>query len=336
MNETVLGKLEKVDLRDAWPDEANNFTTWLAEEENIALLGEAVGMELEVETTEKGVGPFSADILCKDTVRDAWVVVENQLERTDHTHLGQTLTYAAGLGAMSVIWIAAEIRDEHRAAIDWLNQISDEDHQFFALEIELWRIGGSQMAPKFNVAAAPNDWSKSLAKIKISAESNLYQRYWAALVATHGEDSEVIRSGRKSQSSWKSFPLGRTNFCLSAWLNKRNQALRAAVEIGGDDAEVFLRILETRKEEIEEEIGENLVWDSNPARKTKYIYIDRPKSKLEDQAQWSEQHAWLRDKLEHLYRAFAPRIKELDASDDTPEDDSPHFKDPEALPDEQS
>lgn len=340
MNETVLGKLEKVDLRAAWLDEANDFTPWLAKEENIALLGEAVGMELEVETTEKGVGPFSADILCKDTARDAWVVIENQLERTDHTHLGQTLTYAAGLGAVSVIWIAAEIRDEHRATIDWLNQISDEDHQFFALEIELWRISKSQMAPKFNVVAAPNDWSKSVAKAARSGESDernrLYQEYWAELVATHRGDSEVFRSGRKSQSSWKSFPLGRPNFRLSASLKRREQLLRAAVEIYSDDAEVFLRVLETQKEEIEREIGKGFVWDDRPGGKTKYIYIDRPESNLEDRAQWPEQHVWLRDKLELLHAAFAPRIKKLDASDYTPESDTPHLKDAKALLDERS
>ena len=102
---TELGKLKKVDLREVWIDEARSFTPWLAQEYNIKLLGDTIGIELEVEAQEKSVGPFSADILCKDTVNNNWVLIENQLERTDHTHLGQLMTYAAGLDAVTIIWI---------------------------------------------------------------------------------------------------------------------------------------------------------------------------------------------------------------------------------------
>jgi RecB family endonuclease NucS len=101
MTTKTLGRLEKVDLRNFWTSEAGDFTPWLAREENIILLGEAVGLELEVEAQEKNVGPFRADILCKDTSTDQWVLIENQLERTDHTHLGQLLTYGAGLNAVT-------------------------------------------------------------------------------------------------------------------------------------------------------------------------------------------------------------------------------------------
>ena len=121
-----LGKLEKVSLRDVWQKEDLDFTPWLAQEENIAILSETIGIELEVEGTEKDVGPFRADILCKDTVYGHWVLVENQLEKTDHTHLGQLLTYASGLNAVTIVWIAQRFTDEHRAALDWLNEITDD------------------------------------------------------------------------------------------------------------------------------------------------------------------------------------------------------------------
>lgn len=136
-----LARLEKVELRNQWKDEAKDFTPWLAEVENIELLGEAIGMELEVIAKEEKVGSFSADILCKDIVTNRNVVIENQLEQTDHSHLGQVITYCAGLQASTFIWIASQIREEHRAAVDWLNAITDESYNFFAIEVQLFKIG---------------------------------------------------------------------------------------------------------------------------------------------------------------------------------------------------
>jgi hypothetical protein len=116
-----LGKLERVDLRDIWTSEASDFTPWLARERNLEILGDTLGIELELEAQEKAVGPFRADILCKDIATDSWVLIENQLERTDHTHLGQLLTYASGLEAVTIVWIAARFTEEHRSTLDWLN-----------------------------------------------------------------------------------------------------------------------------------------------------------------------------------------------------------------------
>ena len=140
-----------------------DFTPWLAMEENLALLGESLGIALELDSVEKSVGPFSADILCRDPINDHWVLIENQLEQTDHTHLGQIITYAAGLDAVTIVWIASRFVEQHRAALDWLNEITAEGTNFFGLEIELWRIGdGTQLAPKFNVVSKPNAWSKQV------------------------------------------------------------------------------------------------------------------------------------------------------------------------------
>ena len=161
---TNLGRLEKVELRDIWKTEDRDFTPWLAQEENMSVLCETLLMDLEVEAQEQNVGPFRADILCKDVNDGSWVLIENQLERTDHTHLGQLLTYAAGLDAVTIVWVAARFTDEHRAALDWLNDHTDEKIRFFGLEVELWKIGESIAAPKFNIISKPNEWTRSISR----------------------------------------------------------------------------------------------------------------------------------------------------------------------------
>jgi len=199
MTDQALGTLARVDLRDIRTNEANDFTPWLARPENLAILGDTLGIELDLEAQERAVGPFRADVLCKDCGTGAWVLIENQLERTDHTHLGQLLTYASGLEAVTIVWIAAFFTDEHRATLDWLNRITDESFRFFALEVELWRIGESLAAPKFNVVSKPNDWSRSVARAARSiddselSETRLMQRsYWSALNAALDEARDPV------------------------------------------------------------------------------------------------------------------------------------------------
>ncbi|MCE5310982.1 MAG: hypothetical protein LLG20_25350 [Acidobacteriales bacterium] len=210
MNAKTLGRLQRVDLRDAWSTEAAHFTPWLAQEENLKLLGETVGIELELDSQEKDVGPFRADILCKNTVNGDWVLIENQLERTDHTHLGQLLTYAAGLNAVTVIWIAARFTDEHRAALDCLNERTDDKIHLFGLEIELWRIGDSAIAPKFNIVSQPNDWSR---KVKVAASSggaseykNLQLRFWNAFKEYLESKGSFVRCSKPAPQHWMGVP----------------------------------------------------------------------------------------------------------------------------------
>ena len=165
MNDQSLGRLQRVDLRTIWTSEPVQFTPWLARPENLEILGETLGLELELEAQEKEVGSFRADIVCRDIGTGSSVLIENQLEQTDHDHLGKLLTYAAGLQAVTVVWLAERFRDEHRAALDWLNDITHEESRFFGLEIELWRIGDSPAAPKFNIVSMPNDWSRSVRSV---------------------------------------------------------------------------------------------------------------------------------------------------------------------------
>ena len=192
-----LSKLERVPLREAWKHEAGDFTPWLAEQANLNTLAEALGLsELELVATEHWVGDFKLDILCTDG--EDQVIIENQLEKTNHSHLGQLIAYAAGVGAKKVIWVAESFRPEHSSALQFLNDNTTEDLAFFAVEVELWRIGDSPLAPKFEVVVKPNDWVKSgreLAKAASSASSTkqLQLKFWLALAEKLKSSSTGIR-----------------------------------------------------------------------------------------------------------------------------------------------
>ena len=218
-----------------------------------------------LEAQEKAVGPFRADILCKDIGTDAWVLVENQLERTDHSHLGQLLTYASGLQAVTIVWIAARFTEEHRATLDWLNKITDESFRFFGLEVELWRIGDSLAAPKFNIVSKPNDWSRSVAQAARAiddaelSETRITQReYWAAFHSVLDAVGGPVSGNRKPQpQSWMAYSTGRSGFNLGAVMIRPKNQVRAELYISGDSAKAFLGLLERQKGAIEEQLATN-------------------------------------------------------------------------------
>lgn len=176
-----LSSIEKVALREVWSNEAQDFTPWLAE--HLSELGEALGLDLELEAREAPVGGYSLDILARDQGSDGPVVIENQLESTDHTHLGQLLTYAAGFDAHVIVWIAKEFRDEHREALNLLNHRTGEDTQFFGVEVELWKIDDSRPAVNFKLVATPNEWQKQARATGEVSERN--ERYSDILPEAH-------------------------------------------------------------------------------------------------------------------------------------------------------
>lgn len=322
-----LGRLERRDLRDIWTSEAAGFTPWLASPENIATLGEALGLVLELEAQEKAVGPFRADILCRDIENDHWVLIENQLERTDHSHLGQLLTYASGLEAVTIVWIAARFTEEHRSTLDWLNKITDDSFRFFGLEVELWRIGDSPAAPKFNIVSKPNDWSHSVAQAARAideaelSETRVMQReYWASLNKVFVAVGGPISGNKKPQpQAWMSFPIGRSGFHLNGVMIRPNNQVRAELYIAGDRAKAFFGLLQRQKEAVERELGFSLEWEELPSRRDCRISSYLNDVDPEDDADWPRQHEWLAKRLNDMHRVFAQRVRVLDADDWQPE-----------------
>lgn len=320
----TLGTLQQVDLRAIWASEAGSFTPWLGTDANIKLLGDAIGIELDIQAQEKSVGPFRADILCKDTANDAWVLIENQLERTDHSHLGQLLTYAAGLNAVNIVWIAERFTDEHRAALDWLNEVTAERICFFGVEIELWKIGDSPPAPKFNVVSRPYQRSVVVAPAATKVKKRQLE-FWTGFAEYLRTHTKAIRPTKPLPQHWMNIALGRAGSKMTAIASSYDSEagtfsgheLRAEVEFFNEHAKEYFASLEAEKEEIEKAFGTPLIWYNPPDKRVCRIYVRQP-CDLDGREKWPEQYAWLTRNLEKLHSVFARRVKEL-RPDEAPE-----------------
>lgn len=315
----MLGKLEKVELKTIWENEAYNFTPWLAQKENLELLGDAIGIELELEAQEKNVGPFRADILCKNTVDETKVLIENQLEITNHKHLGQLLTYAAGLESVVIVWVASKFHEQHRKALDWLNEITDERFSFFGLEVELWRIGNSSAAPKFNIISQPNNWSKTVAQAAKNLDSQetsetkgLQYRYWQNFISYLENSSSKLRPQAPTPKHWLTFSIGRSGFHVNALLNTVTNRIGVELVIADKDGEKSsYHLLAKDKEVIEREIGSDLEWRENPEKNRSSILLFFSVNPTEE-SNWSSQNEWLKNTLEKFDAVFRQRIRNLE------------------------
>jgi hypothetical protein len=315
----LLGKLQKVPLRDYWQDEARDFTPWLAQEENLQLLSETIGIELELAGTEARVGTFKADILAKEVGTEDFVIIENQLERTNHDHLGKLLTYAAGLNAKAVVWLCGEITDEHRRALDWLNEISGEAFAFFGLEVELWRIGDSDPAPKFNIVCQPNEWAKGVAppgEDREPTETKLLQfEFWRGFVEAARAKGTVLSLRKPRLQHWYSLAVGRSRFNLSLTVHTRLRRVGCELYIRHEESKRAFAQLATDKDAIEKELGGHLDWQELPHGRDCRI-IQYRSGDLGDRQAWPDLHAWLLERAEAFYRVFSPRVKALDLEDE--------------------
>ena len=307
-----LGRLEKLDLRTYWRREATDFTPWLAEEENIQLLSETIGIELEVQSQEKSVGPFSADILCKDTINDHYVLIENQLERTDHTHLGQLMTYAAGLDAVTIIWIAQKFTEEHRAALDWLNRITDDTFTFFGIEIELYKIGDSTPAPMFNIVSKPNDWTKQVKKSTSTQPATekklLQQEYWQGLKDYMESKKSFVKMQNPLLQHWTNIAIGKSNFHLSASVNSRDNSINIWLNIMGENAkENYDKLYNSNYENSLIELSSDLVWDKMEGRKMSAVML-KVSADFSNKSDWTTQFEWFKEYLEKYTKYFKTKI----------------------------
>ena len=310
-----LGKIKKIDLRTIWASESSDFTPWLAKEENIALLSDAIGMDLEVESQEKNVGPFRADILARDVATNHYVLIENQLEQTNHNHLGQIMTYAAGLDAFSIIWIAKSFTEEHRAALDWLNRITDENINFFGIEVEAIQIGDSLAAPQFNVVAKPNDWSKiiksntnsgSLTETKIKQ-----QEYWTEFRDYVLKNGSPFKVQKPLPQHWTNVALGRSYFYLSLNVNSVNGTISINFEMSGANAKPnYDALREKFEEDSKNKISANLDWMRLDDKKVSMVKLSKSFDFLDVDSR-KEQFAWFVENVQKFIKYFRPKIKAL-------------------------
>ena len=267
-----LGKLTTVPIRSIWKKEPE-FSSWLAEKENISLLGEEIGVEILAEETEAGVGDFSADILAKEDGGERLVIIENQYGNTDHDHLGKLITYAAGRGAKVLVWIVEKPRDEHRAAVQWLNDNTAADIGVFLVQIEIYVIGCSDPAPKFTVLESPNNWIKSTRQNASLSERKQEQiAWWTAFMNYAMEQPEFKKdfNRRKPQPyQWLSLPVGSAQCYLSLTVTKTQIGTELYIP---DNKELF-NVLFEHKNEIEKDLGFKMDWQELSGRKASRINV---------------------------------------------------------------
>lgn len=307
-----FGVLKKVDIREVWKNEATEFTVWLCD--NLSALGDVLGMELELEKREADVGDFSLDILARDNGRNRLVVIENQFGKTDHRHLGQLLTYAAGYDSAAVVWIAEELREEHRQTLDWLNQNTTENIGFFGVVIEVLQIDGSRRAYNFRLVAFPNLWRKmSIGSAPaISEKSEAYRTYFQALI--DAMRAKHFTNAQKGQpQNWYSFSSGFTRIYYG---NNFAQGGRVRAELYLDPGEASVNKelfdkLYAMREEIEREFGEPLEWERLDDKRASRVAVYRPGSIEEDGKTLEEIKDWSIEKLLKFKKVFAPRLKKV-------------------------
>jgi len=305
-----LAKLKKVELRDVWPHEASDFTNWLALKENLDALSEEIGVEISLIKTEANVGKFNVDILAEESGGQK-VIIENQLEATDHDHLGKIVTYAAGHDAEIVIWIVRDVREEHHKAMDWLNDHTDEDVSFFLIKIELWQIEGSKPAPKFEIIVSPNEWAKTIKATPRTIEltdTKLQQlEFWTQFKNYVRELDTQIRLQTPRPQHWYDVSMGSSDSHVSLTVNTRDNLIACEIYISRNKD--FYKFLLERKNDIEEEIGEEAEWvDAAVASRVK---IRKDVSDVFNQEKSKEYFDWLYKKTILFQTVFLKQYKEF-------------------------
>lgn len=268
-----LGKLEEVDIRKVWPHEQYDFSKWLATEENIKELGDALNLSLTDVETEKFVGNYRCDILCKDEITGKMVLIENQLEPTNHDHLGKIITYASGLDAAVVVWIVASARDEHASAIEWLNKHTDDEISFFLMEVHAYKIGDSDPAPQFKIIEQPNDFVKIVKAVSKNSDMNESQKnrleFWTQFNEVVDSQGKPFNKRKATTDHWYNVAIGSSDASISIDLVNKEHKIRVSLWIN-DNKDIFDALFQ-RKDEIETALGFGLEWNRLDNKKASYI-----------------------------------------------------------------
>lgn len=299
-----LGKLKEItDLRSVWAHEALNFTPWVVE--NIDLLADAVGLDITVDETESSVGDFNVDIYASETGTDRKIIIENQLEDTDHDHLGKIITYASGKGADVVIWVVKHAREEHKAAVEWLNNHTDDKIGFFLCEIKLLQIGNSEIAPSYTVVERPNDWTKEIKKITVTNPTQQQRlEYWQAFndyAFQNVKFAKTFHKRKPTMDHWMDFSIGSSACHIGVTQVQKRNAVGVELYVN-DDKELF-KSLFAHKNEVEEIMGFPLEWRELPERKASRIIVEKEVN-LDDRDDWVQQFEYIMDVCMKMKEAF--------------------------------
>ncbi|GAB2698590.1 DUF4268 domain-containing protein [Mucilaginibacter koreensis] len=305
-----LGTLKNIDLRSVWGHEALHFTRWLAKDENIGLLADELDIDLENIKPEESAGRYTADILADDAISKRKVIIENQLEATDHKHLGQILTYASAHDAGIIIWIVKDYTEEHKQAIDWLNRHMPEEISFFLVQIELWQIGSSDPAPKFNIISQPNNWAKTIKNASSSekgspSELKLFQqKFWQCLkdYVDKLEVKTLVNYGRTPRPQhWYDISFGTSKALISLTFNSKQNQIGCELYIKNDES--IYEAIKQHRGPIEQSLGDDIQFmdlpESAAFRVIKY-YSCNPL----DEAKWNEYFLWLNKNAEKFQKTF--------------------------------
>ena len=300
-----LGKITYVELRKQWATEPK-FSDWLVEEDNLAELSEAIGINLVLEKREAEVGSFKLDILAKEEdTQDGYVVIENQFGHTDHDHLGKLLTYAAGFNAKTIVWIVEDVREEHSAAIKWLNGVCAKDIGFFLVKINLIRIADSAPAPLFEVVEKPNDWSREARcqAGELTDQQAHRLSFWTAFEEyshARSDFSRLFNPRKPSTDHWHSYSCGSSAYHLSLLITKKDE-LGVQIHIP-NDKDLFDRFA-AKKLEIEADVGAKLRWERLPGKKAAHITLETKINWIETSTR-QECLEWFAEKAILMKRAF--------------------------------
>ena len=309
-----LGALKSVALRQVWPHEAHDFTQWLGRDENLALLCEELEISVENVRLEVASGRYNADMVAELSTSKRVVIIENQLETTDHKHLGQLLTYASAHDASVIIWNVSDYTEEHRQAIDWFNQHMPESISFFLVKVELWQIGNSLPAPKFNIICQPNNWAKTVVQASREEGSGpselklLQQRFWNEFKewTQHHRPQTSLRLGRTPRPQhWYTISLGTSKATISLTTNSRDRRIGCELYIKQDGA-LYGR-LDAEREAIDQALGDQPEWMDLPDSVAFRIVKHHSCSPV-DVTQWPTYFAWLHDQAEIFQRTFRNRF----------------------------
>jgi hypothetical protein len=300
-----LAKLKQVDLREVWKHEAIDFTNWLARKENLALLSDAVGIDISFVQTEASVGRFNVDILAEEDNTGRKIVIENQLEATDHDHLGKVITYASGFDANIIIWIVKDVRDEHKQAVDWLNEHTDDEANFFVLKMEVWQIGDSPYAPKFQIISQPNNWAKAVKKSQTQTELSdvklLQLEFWTEFAKFGKREKSQLRFRKPYPQHWYDISVGNSRAHLTLIADTQNNLIRCEFYIP-DDKEFYLQ-LEKHRAEIESLLGFELEWMYLEGRKASRIRVLKEADIFKSE-KWNDYFEWLLQTSELFQKVF--------------------------------